>query len=257
MSPRPPKRAAGLPPVVRKSALPGSATPPGAPGTPPPAPSRASGGTQDREHPHPAEVSLPGSASLEPAEPGDPSLPPLAKVPREAAAGIPSPVTGAARLDRDAAPARGRKQAPAGAGTVAESSEAPAGSTGRTFTIALPPGLPLLSQNGRLHHFERNRRVQVLKKAAWLMALKEKIPPLGRVSVVVEYQPRDSRDIDPDNVPPASGKPCIDGLVAAGVLPDDNSRYVAGVEGIIGPKFPRGRLVLHLTEVGAATGDTA
>jgi len=117
--------------------------------------------------------------------------------------------------------------------------------------------LPLLSQNGRIHHFERNRRVQVLKKAAWLTALKEKIPRLGRVSIVVEYQPRDSRDTDPDNVPPASGKPCIDGLVVAGVLPDDNSRYVVNVSGRIGPKFPRGRLVLHITEEPAATGGDA
>ena len=163
--------------------------------------------------------------------------------------GTPEPGAGSERL-----PAPGRAPSPAGS-VVGAATMLSAGP--RTYTIALPPGMQLLSQNMRLHHFERNRRAQVLKKAAWLMALKEKIPPLGRVSIVVEYQPRDSRDTDPDNVPPASGKPCIDGLVAAGVLPDDSQRYVAGVGGVIGPKFPRGRIVLYLTEVAAATGGEA
>jgi Holliday junction resolvase RusA-like endonuclease len=112
--------------------------------------------------------------------------------------------------------------------------------------------MKLLSQNGRLHHMERYRRGQALKKATWALALKAKIPPLERVSILVEYQPRDNRDTDPDNVPPASGKPCIDALVAARILADDSKRYVTSVTGVIGPVFPRGRIVVHVTEVAAA-----
>lgn len=152
----------------------------------------------------------------------------------------------------------GAEQAPAGAVTGGRPSRAPAGiQDARTWTIELPAGLPLLSQNSRLHYYERNRRVQALKKAAWALALQAKLPRLERARIVVEYQPLDSRDTDPDNVPPASGKPCIDGLVAARVLPDDSSRYVTDVQGRIGPRFPKGRIVLHVTEVADETAEVA
>lgn len=121
----------------------------------------------------------------------------------------------------------------------------------RSWTIVLPAGLPLLSLNGRIHHMERYRRSQALKKAAWAMTLKGKVPRLERISVVVEYQPPDeSRRRDADNVPAASGKACVDGIVAAGVVPDDESpRYVAEIKNRVGPVYPKGRLVLYVTEV--------
>jgi crossover junction endodeoxyribonuclease RusA len=119
----------------------------------------------------------------------------------------------------------------------------------RTFTIALPAGLKLLSLNGREHWSERARRTESLKKAAWAMTLQAKIPRLDRVSVVVEYQPPDHRRRDADN-PAPSAKACIDGIVAAGVLTDDACpRYVTGIQSTIGEPYPKGRLVIHLTEV--------
>ena len=89
------------------------------------------------------------------------------------------------------------------------------------------------------------------------MAKQAKIPPLGRVSVVVEYQPPPvSRRRDADN-PSPSVKACLDGIVAAGVLVDDECpRYVTGIWCTIGEPYPKGRLVIHLTEV-AAGGDAA
>jgi len=116
------------------------------------------------------------------------------------------------------------------------------------WTVTLPAGLPVLSPNQPLHCAERNRRFQTLKKAAWAMALKEHIPRLERARLVIEYQPPDGRHRDPDNVPAASGKPCIDGLVAARVLPRDDSRHVTQVAYRIGDVCPKGRLILHLTE---------
>ena len=117
-----------------------------------------------------------------------------------------------------------------------------------TFTITLPPGLELLSPNQRLHWAERNRRFQALKKATWALALAGHVLRLERAELVVEYQPPDARRRDADNTPAASGKPCIDGLVAANVLPGDDSRHVAQVVYRIGQPWPKGRLVLHLTE---------
>jgi crossover junction endodeoxyribonuclease RusA len=129
----------------------------------------------------------------------------------------------------------------------------PAPSAGLTYTIALPAGLKLLSLNDRLHWRERNSRAQELKRAAWVMALNAKVPRLERVSVVVEYQPPDRRERDADNISPA-GKAALDGIVAARILRDDSKTYVTGVRCVIGEPFPKGRLVLHLTEVAALAG---
>lgn len=120
----------------------------------------------------------------------------------------------------------------------------------RTWTIEMPAALKLLSPNSRYHWSERARRAANLKQAAWAMALSRRLPHLERVSVAVEYQPPDGRHRDADNAAAASGKPCIDGLVAAGVLDDDESpRYVTEVTYRIGAPHPGGRLVLHITEV--------
>jgi hypothetical protein len=123
----------------------------------------------------------------------------------------------------------------------------------RTFVIELPPGLELLSLNGRYHWAERARRNATLKKAAWAMAVKTKIPALERASLLVEYQPPDARPRDADNLALAA-KACLDGIVAASVLPSDSSEYVTQVTCRIGERFPKGRLVLHLTEAAAGEG---
>ena len=113
----------------------------------------------------------------------------------------------------------------------------------------MPPGMTLVNLNHRLHYAVRWRRSEDLKKAAWLMARKAQVPRLERVSIVVEYQPPDHRRRDSDNIAP-SAKALIDGIVAAQVLPGDESpRYVTEVTCRIGEFYPKGRLVVHLTEV--------
>lgn len=144
------------------------------------------------------------------------------------------------------------------AGTRAPAGDAPAAAVSpraslagsRTWTIELPAGMKLLSLNGRIHWSERRRRNQAIKDAAIILARQAKIPPLSRVCVVAEYQPPDRRRRDPDNIM-AAAKSAIDGIAAAGVLPGDDSRYVAEVTCRIGEPFPKGRLVLHLTEEAA------
>ena len=120
----------------------------------------------------------------------------------------------------------------------------------RSWTIEMPARMRLLSLNGRIHYRERNRRTAVLKDAACVLARQQRIPALERISVLVEYQPPDRRHRDADNAATASGKPCIDGLVMAGVIADDESPlYVTEVTYRIGPMHPGGRLVLTITEV--------
>lgn len=118
----------------------------------------------------------------------------------------------------------------------------------RELMIALPPGLRILSLNGREHWAARNRAAQDIKAHAWALAKLHHAPRLQRAAITVEYRPPDRRRRDPDNLAP-TGKAAIDGLVLAGVLPDDNSDHVTAVRYQIGPVFPRGRIILHVREV--------
>jgi crossover junction endodeoxyribonuclease RusA len=113
----------------------------------------------------------------------------------------------------------------------------------------LPAGLRLLTLNGREHWAERNRRYQALKKAAWATALKARLPRLSRVAVTLAYDPPDRRHRDADNLA-ATLKPCIDGLVAARVIPRDDERYLAAAACEIGGRpFPGGRVRLTVREI--------
>ena len=125
----------------------------------------------------------------------------------------------------------------------------------RTWTILLPPGLPLLNLNDRLHWAKAYRLREELKNAALTMLRAARVPQLDRVSVLVVYDPPpDWRDRDPDNIA-ASVKPLVDALrppktVKAGgkwvrvtsragyVLADDDSAHVAWVTCMIGQPFP-------------------
>jgi crossover junction endodeoxyribonuclease RusA len=202
-----------------------------------------------------ARATKPGGPSLVSPEAGEGGKTSPQQGRERAAEGKPDPVTGAALPLLGAAPGRGRAQSPAGASLKAHGSP-PAGSTGRTFTIALPAGLKLPSLNDRGHWGQRYSRAEAIRKAAWAMALQAKVPLLGRVSIVAEYQPPDRRVRDPDNVA-AAAKAAIDGLRVAGVLLNDDSRHVAEVTCTIGESCPKGRLVLRLTEVAAAAGGDA
>jgi crossover junction endodeoxyribonuclease RusA len=125
----------------------------------------------------------------------------------------------------------------------------------RVITIEMPPGLPLPSLNDRRHWAGRAAAARELKDAACLMARGARLPQLQRAEVTVTYCPPDRRRRDPDNYA-AAGKPLIDGLVAAGVLPDDDGRHVAAVHYRIGELYrlhPRGRIVITVREI--ATGD--
>lgn len=119
----------------------------------------------------------------------------------------------------------------------------------RTWTLAVPAGTPLLSLNDRHHWSVRGKRAKTLSEAGWALARQQKIPALARASVVAEYRPPDRRRRDHDNIPIASGKHVIDGIVQAGVLKDDCAPYVVSVTGCIGPVTPQGQLLIHITEV--------
>ena len=120
-----------------------------------------------------------------------------------------------------------------------------------TWIVALPPGLEPLSLNQRLHWSVQRKRAAELKKAAWAVALRERIPHLASVRITVVYHPPDRRRRDHDNTPAVMGKHAIDGIVAAGVLEDDCPPNISGISYSVGEIVKGGQLVLHLTEVTA------
>jgi hypothetical protein len=123
----------------------------------------------------------------------------------------------------------------------------------RTFTITLPPGLELLNANDRPHWAKKARIVRELRRAAWACARSARIPRLERATVLVEYQPPPaSRTRDAGNWAP-TGKALIDGCRDAGVFPDDNSRHVVQESYRIGEPYPKGRIVLRITEAAGVT----
>lgn len=93
----------------------------------------------------------------------------------------------------------------------------------RTFTVAIPPRTELLSANGRLNRYVAARRVKNLRTVAHQLARIQRIPRLERVEVIgLVHAPNDGRRRDPHNWAPTL-KACVDGLVDAGVLADDNA----------------------------------
>ena len=119
----------------------------------------------------------------------------------------------------------------------------------RSWVIELPAGTELLNANQRHGWRYKARITKDLRETAGWAARIARVPALERVRIAVEYQPpRVTRSRDGGNWAP-SGKACIDGLRDAGVLPDDNSRHVLSETYSIGEPYPRGRLVLVISEV--------
>lgn len=127
----------------------------------------------------------------------------------------------------------------------------PAGAAGepRMWTVELPERLPLLNANDRLHWTARRDKTAAIRTVAWALATQAHIPPLRRAHIVAEYCPTDRRRRDPANWAPTA-KAAVDGLVDAGVLPDDSAEYLDGPDMRLGLITPGGRrFLLHITEL--------
>lgn len=101
--------------------------------------------------------------------------------------------------------------------------------TPRTWTLKLPWSRPPLSANDRHANgmIERRGQTAVSEAVTYLARseLRGGLAPFDRVAVELLYYPGDNRTRDPDNIA-ATLKPVLDGLVRAGVIPDDKARHV-------------------------------
>ncbi|WP_435279284.1 hypothetical protein [Streptomyces sp. 1222.5] len=135
--------------------------------------------------------------------------------------------------------------------------------TTRTFTLKLPPGLPLLNANQRLHHAPRARMTAEIRSKAMAacsedehmraaLAATNPAPALQHAYILGVLHPATRRRIDPANFYP-SFKAAIDGLVDAGVLEDDDHTRLVGPDMRIGPLVKGGQLTLVIQEITAVT----
>jgi len=99
--------------------------------------------------------------------------------------------------------------------------------------LPLPYDKPPLSLNGRYHWARKAALAQGIKSAVFIIAKSNRVPRMGGAHVTLHWVPKDKRRRDTDNPIPTL-KACIDGLVKAGVVPDDSSEYVSS-EVVIDP----------------------
>lgn len=112
-----------------------------------------------------------------------------------------------------------------------------------SWTIRLPYTTPPLTLNGRMHWATKARITREVRGYVAGMAIYRK-PNQQPIHVTLVYVPRDSRRRDRDNLV-ATLKPCIDGLVDAGIVPDDTPDFVSWEPPVIAepdPKDPHLRL---------------
>ena len=89
------------------------------------------------------------------------------------------------------------------------------------------PATEVLTSNQRLHWGERARRTRALRWRATLAYREAGKPRLEVAHCVATFTYRDRRRRDDHNLGPTL-KALIDGVVAAGLLPDDDHDHLAG-----------------------------
>lgn len=122
--------------------------------------------------------------------------------------------------------------------------------------MVLNPGDVLPTANGREHWRRRAKLTRFWREYAHIRARSElnlgRWQPVERAHITITIDWPDQRRRDPANWAPTA-KAIVDGLVDAGVLPDDDHRHVTG------PDLRRGHgpraIHVHLTPLPTATAE--
>jgi len=107
--------------------------------------------------------------------------------------------------------------------------------TQTTYRLRMPWPRPPLSANDRRHYMARAQLVaQVRVTAGWVVRA-ARIPPCTRVTVGLVYVPVIRRKRDGGENYADTLKAAIDGVVDAGVVPDDTPEYVIRLMPVVAP----------------------
>lgn len=119
----------------------------------------------------------------------------------------------------------------------------------RRLVIELPPGLELLNANDRRHYRDTAQKGEKIRSEAYRIA-KESLMTFGKVRIRCIFRAPDNRRRDTANLYP-SWKFALDGAVSAGVLKDDNDKYVLSFEMLRGENRTdkKSQLILEIIEV--------
>jgi len=103
-------------------------------------------------------------------------------------------------------------------------------------TITIPAPCEWLNSNDRRHRMAHAKLTKAWREAAW--AACRNIGPLNwPVTITAHvFKPRGGR-YDPGNLYPTA-KACLDGIVDAGLIPDDDHKHVTGPDMRHGGKGP-------------------
>lgn len=118
-----------------------------------------------------------------------------------------------------------------------------------SWRVELPVGTFLLNDNQRLNKWRKAEYIDLIRRACGFAALAAKVPAFQRIHVFYVVHPATKgRRRDPGNWSPTA-KAGIDGLVDAGVVPDDNSDRVLGGDPRIGTPVKGSQFVLWITDL--------
>lgn len=94
-----------------------------------------------------------------------------------------------------------------------------------SWELKLPYQKPPLSLNTRMHWAPKAKLTRELRDTAHVLAKAARIPKQQAIILTLHYVPRQNRRRDPSNLL-GTQKPLLDGLVDAGIIPDDCPPYV-------------------------------
>lgn len=119
------------------------------------------------------------------------------------------------------------------------------------MVVRLKTGMRPLTHNDRMHWRRRADAVKTIRGQVAAHARNPRIPAAEHITVQLHYAPGDRRSVtDAPNLT-ATSKPAIDGLVDAGIVPDDTDKHVTELMPVIHPGPGERRLWLEIqhTEV--------
>jgi crossover junction endodeoxyribonuclease RusA len=96
--------------------------------------------------------------------------------------------------------------------------------SGERYILELPK-LDPLNANDRGNWQSRAEAVKTWRNAGYVATRTARLPRLDRVRVALHAVPPTARRRDPSNLMPTQ-KAVLDGMVAAGLVPDDSEKYV-------------------------------